>query len=245
MGKVVAIIQARMGSSRLPGKVLMDIAGRPMIDHVIERALAIDGVDKVVLNVPERDVSAFLDVRERYPHEESYAIIGVPNQELDVLGSYLACAVAEKADVVMRITGDTPLLCPFICADVLKLYQRLNDPMIYCANDTTRSGWPDGTDCEVFSVQALRAAVTCSSTAHEREHVTTWIRSELPNYGVLIPHGREHALKNVKWSVDTEADLAVVRGIHEYLAPGKFSVTETAWAHRAMMQDIEAAQEKN
>ena len=118
MARIIAIIQARLKSTRLPGKVLLDLAGKPMLDHVIERALAINGVDKVVLNVPKHDVRAFLDMREQYPHDDSYTIIGIPNQEQDVLGSYLACAVAEKADAVVRITGDCPLLCHEICARV-------------------------------------------------------------------------------------------------------------------------------
>lgn len=238
MGRVVAIIQARMGSSRLPGKVLADIAGRPLIEHVIERAQAIKGLDEVVLNVPAQDAASFL-------HKTYCTVHGVPNQEKDVLASYLYVAEQERADVIMRITGDCPLLCPLICADVLRLYQNLNNPMVYCANDTLRSGYPDGLDCEVFSTHALRIAEKCTETTYEREHVTTWLRKELPNYGILSPLDWEDGkLNNAKWSVDTEADLVAVRRIHSYLTDGQFSVAETAWAYRAMVQDHEAAREK-
>jgi spore coat polysaccharide biosynthesis protein SpsF (cytidylyltransferase family) len=223
--KVVAIIQARLGSSRLPGKVLMDIAGRPMIEHVIERAQAIHGVDHVVLNVPAQDAAAF--------GKQACRIYGVPNQEQDVLASYLYVAEQEQADVIMRITGDCPLLAPEICRDVLDLYTRLDDAWAYCTNDTLRSGWPDGTDCEVFSIDALRKAAKCAETAGEREHVTIWLRKELPNYGGLAPCGWEPDMKNIKLSVDTHEDLACVRSTYQHLQPGQFSITDTVTAWRA------------
>lgn len=224
--KTVAIIQARLGSSRLPGKVLMDIAGRPMIEHVIERAQAIRGVDQVVLNVPAQDAAAFLP--------KTYCTVyGVPNQEQDVLASYLYVAEQEQADIIMRITGDCPLLAPEICRDVLHLYARLGDAWAYCANDTLRSGWPDGTDVEIFSIEALRKSVECAETAFEREHVTIWLRKELPNYGVLAPCGWEPDMKNIKLSVDTHEDLACVRSTYQHLQPGQFSLTDTVTAWRA------------
>ena len=224
--RVVCIIQARLGSSRLPEKVLMDIAGRPMIEHVIERAQAIRGIDQVVLNVPAQDAAAFLP--------KTYCTVyGVPNQEQDVLASYLYVAEHEQADVIMRITGDCPLLAPGICSDVLDLYRSLDDAWAYCANDTLRSGFPDGTDCEVFSFDALRKAVECAETAIEREHVTIWMRKELANYGVLAPYGWNNDLKGIKWSVDTHEDLTCARSIYRHLQPGQLSITDTATAWRA------------
>lgn len=226
MGKAVAIIQARLGSSRLPGKVLADIAGRPMIEHVIERAQAIAGIDQVVLNVPAQDAAAFLPM--------TYcAVYGVPNQEQDVLASYLYIAEQERADVIMRITGDCALLPPEICSDVLDLYTSLDDEWAYCANDTLRSGFPDGTDAEVFSIDALRTAAECAETAFEREHVTIWMRRELANYGVMAPYEWEPDMKDVKLSVDTHEDLACMRCIYQHLQPGQFSLTDTVTAWRA------------
>ena len=229
--KVVTIIQARMGSSRLPGKVLMDIAGRPIIAHVIERAQAIHGVDQVVLNVPAQDAAAF--------GQQACRVYGVPNQEQDVLASYLYVAEQEQADVIMRITGDCPLLAPELCSDVLDLYKSLDDDWAYCANDTLRSGFPDGTDCEVVSIDALRKAAECAETAFEREHVTIWLRRGLANYGVLAPYGWQMDLKNAKWSVDTKDDLDLVRGINRYLEQSKymkmFSINRTVDAYRELL----------
>jgi len=198
-----------------------------MIEHVIERVQAIYGVDQVVLNVPAQDVMAFLP--------KTYCTVyGVPNQEQDVLASYLYVAEQEQADVVMRITGDCALLSPEICSDVLDLYESLDDDWAYCANDTLRSGWPDGTDVEVFSIDALRKAAECAETAFEREHVTIWLRKELANYGALAPHGWEPDLKDIKLSVDTQEDLDRVRSIYQHLQPGQFSLTDTVTAWRAL-----------
>jgi len=208
-------------------KALELIAGRPMIEHVVERAQAIHGVDQVVLNVPAQDAAAFLP--------KTYCTVyGVPNQEQDVLASYLYVAEQEQADVVMRITGDCALLSPEICSDVLDLYESLDDDWAYCANDTLRSGFPDGTDAEVFSTKALRKAAECAETAFEREHVTIWLRRELANYGVLAPFGWQTDLKDIKWSVDTQEDLDRVRSVYQHLQPGQFSLTDTVTAWRAL-----------
>ena len=225
--RTVCVIQARLGSSRLPGKVLVDIAGRPMIEHVIERAQAIHGIDRVVLNVPAQDAAAF--------GQQACRVYGVPNQQKDVLASYLYVAEQEQADIIMRITGDCPLLAPEICSDVLGLYESLDldYDWVYCANDTLRSGWPDGTDCEVFSMSALSRAAKCAETAYEREHVTIWMRSELRNYGVLAPYGWAPDLAGVKLSVDTPEDLYRVRGIYQHLQSRQFSLTDTVTAWRA------------
>jgi spore coat polysaccharide biosynthesis protein SpsF (cytidylyltransferase family) len=193
----------------------MDIAGRPMIDHVIERALAINGVDKVVLNVPERDVSHFLHVREQYPHENSYAIIGIPNQEQDVLGSYLTCAVAEKADVIVRLTGDCPFLAPELVETALEAWRELDQterarfylplcmPYVHVA---------DGWDAEVFSLAVLREAAA-QARPDQREHVTGWMREHAVVY--RIPSASDWTA--LKCSVDTQADLDRARLIHLHL----------------------------
>ena len=131
------------------------------------------------------------------------------------MASYLYVAEQEQADVVMRITGDCALLSPEICSDVLDLYESLDDDWAYCANDTLRSGWPDGTDVEVFSIDALRKAAECAETAFEREHVTIWLRKELANYGVMAPYAWAPDLAAVKLSVDTPEDLAQARAFLE------------------------------
>ena len=223
--RVVAIIQARLGSKRLPGKVLMDIQGRPMIQHVVERAQAIRGVDQVVLNVPMTDASQF-------PPMTRCTVLGIRDQEQDVLGSYLQIAEMERADIVMRLTGDCPLLDPFLCEQVLRLHRKLGDPFSYAANDTFRSGFPDGTDVEVVSTEALKLAAAQATDPFEREHVMPWIRRHMMNYGIAAPWGTD--LAGAKWSVDTTDDLKTVRAIYSQLEPGQYGWRDTAAAWRSM-----------
>ncbi len=214
--RIVAIIQARLASTRLPGKCLIDLCGKPLIDHVIARAQAIKGIHSVVLNIPAGDMDLI--------HQGmTYA---VSDQEKDVLGSYVTVAEQERADVVVRITGDCPLLAPDLAERVIQLYKALRDPFVYCANDTLRSGYPDGTDVEVFSLQALRLSSVKVLDASDREHVTPWLRRAMPNYGILNPAGASNGY-GPKWSVDEKKDLELVRRIHAQLEHGNYSYQAT------------------
>lgn len=232
--RTVAIIQARLGSRRLPGKVAMDLGGRPLITHVVERALAIEGLDQVLLNVPLKDHDQIEYVLKRsfeWRPGLRFRLVGVRDQEDDVLGSYLTLAEEFSADAVMRLTGDCPLLDPHLCAQVLDLYKaidhwhHLSAVGAYVANDTTRSGYPDGTDCEVFSIIALRLAHKQAQTPFEREHVTVWMRRHLPTFGLLSPYGTDLSAR--KWSVDAAEDLERARAIYKHLQAGQFGWLET------------------
>lgn len=220
--KTVAIIQARLGSTRLPRKSVAEVAGRPLINHVIERAKAITNVDQVILNVPEEDEKEFRSL-------VSCVVVGIKDQQKNLLASYVEIAKMAEADVVVRITGDCPLLDPGLCKLVIELFHAMRSPCIYCANDTLRSGYPDGTDVEVTSVQALQMAARDARTREDREHVMPWIRRTFLNYGIMAPMGVN--LRNVKWSVDTLYDLQIVRKIASHLPAMSYSwaATEVAW----------------
>src|SRR5262245_49768580 len=123
--KVVAIIQARMGSTRLPGKVMMNLCGKPMIQHVIQRAQAIRNVNQVVLNAPEEDSHLFRPLTD-------CTIFGIKNQQHNVLASYMHIAEETGADVIVRLTGDCPLLAPDLSAEVIDKF--MAEQPDYCAN---------------------------------------------------------------------------------------------------------------
>lgn len=211
--RTVVIVQARTTSTRLPMKIFAGLLGRPMLAHVLERAAAIQGVDQVVLAVPEHDVRI---VSHLWPH-----VFGGP--ERDVLKRYAMAAEKYEADVVLRITGDCPLLAPDLAGTLLQafhLYQyehyiALCQP--YC---TVADGW----DVEIFSRSALALAHR-SATKGEREHVTTWMRN---NFRVATLSHNDWV--TLKCSVDSREDLQRVEQIMNHLDDKTdFSHTAT-WA---------------
>ena len=222
--KIIAVIQSRMGSSRLPGKSLTSLAGRPMVQHVIERARAIQGLADVVLvtSSNERD-------RPLVELAKSLNFSVICGSEHDVLDRYLTVAQVYQPDAIMRLTGDTPLLCADVCGQVLEAFQTRPVDVDYVINDTTRSGWPDGLDCECASVSAIFQAARYATSATDREHVTPWIRRHLTEQTVMADENWTH----LKLSVDSREDLALVRQVYGHLPAGDFTWPTTLKAVKA------------
>lgn len=180
--RVVAIVQARLGSQRFPNKILADLDGRPILAWVLDRASQIVGVDAVALAMP------------------------IPGRdENDVLGRFLDVARAYKADVIVRLTADCPLLNPGVAAQVIRLFH--DSGWEFVSNDTRVSGYPDGWDVEVFSIAALETAFLRAVDPLDREHVTRWMHANIEN-SVLYA---QEPWTGPKLSIDTPADLDVVR----------------------------------
>lgn len=188
-----------MNSARLPGKAMELIAGRPMLAHVLERAAAIDGVDQVILatatghhNLPLRDLAYGMGIA-------SY--IG---SETDVLGRVYRAALLLRADVVIRVTGDCPLLDPVGSAKVLLYFQSAAWDYVSNVGPGT-----DGLDTEVMTLRVLHRACMQATSAEDREHVTPWIRRQrslaIGKFVAGVTDG------GAKWSVDSEEDLGRVR----------------------------------
>lgn len=219
--KIIAVIQARLASTRLEHKALVDICGRPMIQHVIERARAIPGVTTVVATVPSKDqplldVLADLDV-EIYFHEPPNVLLG-----------YHRAAQHEGADAVVRLTGDCPLLCPEASEAVLQRF--LAERCDYASNTQWHGPGVDGLDTECISRYALDLAQAQVGNAEDREHVTPWIRRNFRC--VHVPFGIE--CRDTKISVDTQEDLERVRRIMARI-PGDYSWAAT---RRAIEEEI-------
>ena len=209
----VAIIQARTGSSRLPGKVLKRVGKQAILTHVLARAKRIPGIDRVVLTTtddPADDVLVNLCrgagvswTRGQTP------LAGQPGRR-DVLAGYVVAAAACKADVIVRITSDCPLLDPLVAGDVLAA---LRAGVAYSSNVHPPS-WYDGSDIEAFTRAALVEAHR-QAGPDEREHVTTWMHQHLPIMNVRAPHGLDYS--GLKLSVDDHRDLERVRRVWEAL----------------------------
>ena len=203
MSKVVAIVQARTTSHRFPMKIFAGLGGRPLLAHVLERAAAIQGVDQVVLAVPENDVRL---VAHLWPH-----VFG--GSEKDVLGRYAKAAEKYEADMIVRITGDCPLLAVDIAADAVEMFGSCREgylPVCQPYEDVA-----DGWDVEIFGILDLVEA-SMNATKQEREHVTTWMRQGvgIEDASFPMPLGDFRALK---CSVDTRDDLRRVEKIYECL----------------------------
>ncbi len=228
--RVGCIIQARLGSTRLPRKVLEDIGGWPMIRHVWERVMVVNA--PTVIMTPPEDVDEILQATNRRALVE-----GCKYNPSDMLEAYLVTAKKHGFDAIMRITGDCPLIDPDECNRVLLVYN--SGHYDYVANDVWPS-YPDGLGCEVFARVLLEEATRFVKPNHpaDREHVTPWIKRGLNLMGGRRFFGcnlRCHisGLENLKFSVDTQEDLERVRAIDVRLPQGhlKFSLESTleAW----------------
>lgn len=200
-----------MGSSRLPGKVMQAISGKPVLAHVLERCARIEGCDSVICAVPDEEASAALEQVARGCGAGIYR-----GSEHDVLGRYLGAARMAKAEVVMRVTSDCPLIDPRICGAVLDLRGR--EGADYAANNMPRS-FPHGLDCEAFTTEALSEADRVTRDAYDREHVTPWLRRAPHLKRANLESGRP-ALERHRWTLDYPEDLAFFRAVFEALPPG-------------------------
>ena len=197
-----------MGSTRLPGKVLRPLLGRPMILHVAARAARIPRVDAVVVATP--------DGREDAPLREVVDAAGVavvPGPADDVLRRYAIAARAADADAIVRITADCPLLSPSVSGHVVAAF--LEGDLDYASNTLERT-WPRGLDTEVLSRDTLETLDATATEPFEREHVTpaAW---QHPERFRLRSVRNDADLSAVRLTVDTDEDLRVVEGIFEAL----------------------------
>ena len=204
------IVQARVASTRLPAKVLKEVAGEPVLGHVLRRCRAIPGIDTVVC--------ATVDSAECEPIEalaERYGVKTFRGSETDVLARYLGAARAVDADAIMRVTSDCPLIDPGLCADVLT--RRAREDADYAANNFVY-GYPHGLDCEVFTRQALEDAAVSARDPYEREHVSPWIRNR-PDLNRVSVSGPGGARAKWRWTLDYPEDLDFLLALFEFLPP--------------------------
>ncbi len=216
--KTVAIVQARMASSRLPGKVLADVSGRPMLDHVIRRARWARLLN--VVSVATSRGSAD-DAVARFCSDSGVSCFR--GSEADVLDRYYRAALELDADIVVRLTGDCPLLDPAVIDKVIRCFHEGDHDYV---SNTLEPSYPDGLDTEVFRRQALERAWREAQLASEREHVTPYIWNHPELFRLAnVRHDRD--LAGLRWTVDEPEDLQFVRRIYEHFgAERPFGVAE-------------------
>jgi spore coat polysaccharide biosynthesis protein SpsF len=211
-----AIIQARMGSTRLPGKVLLDLVGKPMLWHVVQRARAAAGLTRVVVATTVHSEDDAI--------RQFCATYGIPvysGSSEDVLDRYYQAAIAFCADPVVRITSDCPMVDPTIVDQLLEYFaEGAFDSVGIAIGGGARAaglrGYPDGLDAECVRFSALETAWRQATSDPEREHVTPyiWNHDDLFKTGALEA---PHDYSELRLTVDEPEDLELVRRVYEAL----------------------------
>jgi glutamate-1-semialdehyde 2,1-aminomutase/spore coat polysaccharide biosynthesis protein SpsF len=206
---IVAIVQARMGSTRLPGKVLADVCGRPMLEHIVSRLRRSRLIDDVI--VATSSAQADDPIAEAGAQKNFKVFRG---HESDVLDRYYEAAKYARADIVVRITSDCPLIDPEIVDRVLAAF--LSEECDYASN-TLVCTYPDGLDTEVFSFSALEIAWREGRRAADREHVTPFIRTSRRFRLRNVQSEMGQSTRHLRWTVDELCDLDFVRAVYTRL----------------------------
>lgn len=200
-----------MGSTRLRGKVLMEVGGTTVLRHVLGRCRAIAGADVVCCAIPDGADSDPVAAEARRTGVEVFR-----GSEADVLDRYWQAARALKADIVMRVTSDCPLIDPAVAAEVLRL--RAKQGIDYVCNNMPPT-WPHGLDCEALTFAWLERAAREANKPYDREHVTPFVRAHPESRKANLPCPVPGVVKH-RWTLDTPADLAFMRALFSRLPAG-------------------------
>lgn len=207
--KIIALVQARMGSTRLPNKVIKPICGTPMIELLLTRLSRATEVDQIV-------VATSTDVRNQ-PLADIVRKLGYAceqGSENDVLDRYVQAARAHQADVVVRITGDCPLVDPDLVDECIRRFKTLG--LDYLCNNYPPT-FPDGLDIEVCTLEALEQAWRESDKPFDHEHVTPYLREPGRFRTATVQHNQD--LSALRWTVDEQADFAVIEQVFQHFHP--------------------------
>jgi glutamate-1-semialdehyde 2,1-aminomutase len=207
--KIVALVQARMGATRLPNKVMRPTDGVPMIELLLQRLGKSTKIDQIVLATGDNERNAPL-VR----HVEGLGIATFSGSESDVLGRFVGAARKYEADVVIRITGDCPLVDARLVDEMIGAF--LADDVDYLSNTLTPT-YPDGLDIEIVRASALEQAAAETQVPYDREHVTPYVKFSGKFTSRNYAHGSD--LSALRWTVDEAPDHEVVTAVFKHFAP--------------------------
>ncbi len=210
--KVIAIVQARMGSTRLPGKALADIDGRPMLGQIVKRLQRSRSINSVLVATSTAKAD---DAIAEFCGNSTAVFRGDEN---DVLDRFFQAAKHYDADTIVRITGDCPLIDPQVVDKIVAAY--LADGCDYASN-TLLCTYPDGLDTEVFSFAALEIAWSEARRATDREHVTPFIRTSQRFRLRNVESELGASVRHLRWTVDEPQDLEFVRAVYARFNPNE------------------------
>lgn len=213
--KTAAIIQARMGSTRLPGKILKDLMGKTILQHVIERLQQAKNIDEIIIattTLAQDDVV----VDEALKCGVKY----FRGSEKDVLARYYGAAKENNIDIVVRITSDCPLIDPLVTDGIIDFFKQdgTYDIVTNAGSDLTKRTYPRGLDTEVFSFRALEKDYRQADKEYQREHVTPYIYE---NSSKIYYYKNAVDYSMFRWTLDTEEDFDLIKEVYRYLYSGQ------------------------
>ncbi len=211
--KIGAIIQARMGSTRLQGKVMKNLQGKTVLEHVIERVKQSKLIDEII-------IATTTNGRDTVIEDEALRC-GVKvfrGSEEDVLSRYYYAAKEYDLDVIVRITSDCPLIDPKIVDEIIEIYKENNfDIVTNAGNDLANRTFPRGLDAEAFSFNFLEKAHNNATEKYQREHVTPYIYETSNN---IYYYKNQTDYSKYRWTLDTEEDFELIKEIYNNLYQG-------------------------
>jgi len=242
MRRVVAIVQARMSSTRLPGKVLMDIAGISMLARSVRRLSRAKSLSEIVVATTiEKSDNPIVKECERNGWKYFRGSLE------DVLDRYHSAATFFRADSVVRITSDCPMIDPGLVDAVLDEYFKWEGDVDYLSNMFPRRTYPRGLDTEVFTFDALDLAWKQDTNPALREHVTQYILRH-PDIFRIRGIINDIDYSSMRWTVDTPDDLRFVRTVFENFQKDQFTwkeIVEFLQAHPEILEINKEIRQKN
>jgi spore coat polysaccharide biosynthesis protein SpsF len=207
--KKIAIVQARYGSTRLPGKIFYEISNKPMLWHVINRLSYSKLIDRIVIatTTDEED-----NLTEKFCFNNNLDYYRGSSE--NVLARYFESAKKFNADIIIRITSDCPLIDSAIIDEMLNIF--INEEKVDYLSNVHERTFPRGLDTEIFSIQALEKSYMNASEKFEKEHVTPFIYSH-PELFAIKNYKYKLDLSYHRWTVDTEEDFQLITEIYNHL----------------------------
>ncbi len=211
--KIGAIIQARMGSTRLPAKVMKRLQGKTVLEHVIARVRQSKLIDEIVIATTTHNRDLAIQAEALKCNVKAFR-----GSEDDVLSRYYFAAQKHNLDIIVRITSDCPLIDPFVLDEIIDFYLKNNyDIVSNAGSDLSTRTYPRGLDTEVFSFKVLQQAFNNAKEKYQREHVTPYIY-EMSNKRYYYKNDVDYS--KYRWTLDTAEDFKLVSEVYGHLYHG-------------------------
>ena len=212
--KIGAIVQARMGSTRLSGKVMKDLEGKTVLEHVIDRVRQSKLIDAIIIATTTHNRDDVIEAEAL-----RFGVKAFRGSEDDVLSRYYYAAKENNLDVVVRITSDCPLIDPKVLDEVIRCYVNNDyDIVSNAGSDLSKRTYPRGLDTEVFSFKILESAFTNAEETYQREHVTPYIYE---NSSSVYHYKNDIDYSKHRWTLDTDEDFNLISEIYNHLYHGE------------------------